>query len=86
MFEKKPHFILISNSQTLLNSQTLTHFPRQYIAKRKIVYENYAIEIFKLLIWVLKIRQTIMRNMFKFRTCVHNVANGKAIKRRKSGK
>lgn len=24
-----------------------------------------------------------MRNMFKFRTCVHNVANGKAIKRRK---
>lgn len=27
-----------------------------------------------------------MRNMFKFRTCVHNVANGKAIKRRKSGK
>lgn len=28
----------------------------------------------------------IMRNMFKFRTCVHNVANGKAIKRRKGGK
>lgn len=27
-----------------------------------------------------------MRNMFKFRTYVHNVANGKAIKRRKSGK
>lgn len=88
--KKKTHFILISNSQTLLNSQTLTHFPRQYIAKRKLVYKNYAIEIFKLLILVFKIRQTfentIMRNMFKFRTCVHNVANGKAIKRRKSGK
>lgn len=56
LFGKKNHFILISNSQTLLNSQTLTHFPRQYIAKRKIVYENYAIEL--LLILVLKIRQT----------------------------